>query len=49
MKKSLSRCADCPYKLGQIKTLVNPCIPCSKKIFKRFVTKPHGKKKISNA
>ncbi|MBQ7502122.1 hypothetical protein IJT93_05325 [bacterium] len=23
-----SSCRNCPYKLGQIKTLVNPCISC---------------------
>lgn len=25
-----SPCAECPYKLGKIKTLVNPCPQCQK-------------------
>ena len=31
-------CAECPYKLGLIKTLVNPCPQCIANGYKTFET-----------
>ena len=36
MKKLIPPCAKCPYKLGQIKTLVNPCPQCKKNGYGSF-------------
>lgn len=36
MKKLIPPCSKCPYKLGQIKTLVNPCPQCKRNGYSSF-------------
>lgn len=45
MKISLKPCAKCPYKLGLVKTLVNPCPQCKKNHYRTYdnLTKSIGK------
>lgn len=38
-------CKECPYKLGQIRTLVNPCPQCKSNGYKTFEVFNKQKKK----
>lgn len=31
-------CAKCPYKLGQIHTLINPCVQCKANSYQEYQT-----------
>ena len=35
-KTGMSPCAKCPYKLGIIKTLINPCPQCKNSAYSTF-------------
>lgn len=44
-KQIKAPCAKCPYKLGLVKTLVNPCPQCKAngyRMFERFVNGEKG-------
>ncbi len=44
-KVTKSPCAKCPYTLGQVKTLVNPCPQCKINgycMFERFINGEKG-------
>lgn len=44
-KATKSPCAKCPYTLGQVKTLVNPCPQCKAngyRMFERFTKGRQG-------
>lgn len=36
MLKTIKPCTRCPYKLGLVKTLVNPCLQCKLNGYKTF-------------
>lgn len=40
VEKAAPRCSGCPYALGLVKTLVNPCPQCRASGSKPFVSPP---------
>lgn len=46
LKKLKAPCSKCPYKLGQVKTVVNPCPSCKMNgyiMYKTFTENKLGK------